>query len=178
LSAPLEHFLTAGDAPIAFTPGTGHRHAARYFATALEVLRRSGRRGLFITPHAAQVPTDLSADVMWVAEAPFARLLPRLAALVHHGGIGTTAEALRAGVPQLVVPFAFDQFDNALRARRLGVAEVVLARRASVRRVRHALDRLLSSASVAQACREVAARVANGPPPGWLVAQVEHALGS
>src|SRR6202012_1799180 len=54
------------------------------------------------------------------AYVPLRALLPRCAALVHHGGIGTTAEALRAGVPQVIVPLAFDQFDNAARVRALG----------------------------------------------------------
>jgi rhamnosyltransferase subunit B len=50
-------------------------------------------------------------------------LLPQVAALVHHGGIGTTAAALAAGIPQLIAPFAFDQFDNAARTVRLGVGQ-------------------------------------------------------
>nr|MBA3625578.1 glycosyltransferase [Methylibium sp.] len=62
-----------------------------------------------------------------VAYAPFDALLPRLATLVHHGGIGTCAEALAAGVPQIVVPFAHDQFDNAARLERLGLGVTLKA---------------------------------------------------
>lgn len=121
LPPELERFLGEGEPPIVFTPGTGHQHAQRYFSIALDVLRRLGRRGLFLTPHAAQLPQHMPASVMWQAHAPFAALLPRAAAVVHHGGIGTSADVFRAGIPQLIVPFAYDQFDNGWRAKRLGV---------------------------------------------------------
>lgn len=143
LPAELEDFLTAGPAPIAFTPGTGHRHAAGYFESAMAVLRSLGRRGLFITPFGEQVPATLPPQVHWVPHAPFELLLPRLAVLVHHGGIGTTAEAMRAGVPQLVVPFAFDQFDNGQRVQRLNAGRVLPAARAIPRRLRREISALL-----------------------------------
>lgn len=177
LAPALEQFLAAGPAPIGFTPGTGHQHAAGHFNMALDALGRLGRRGLFITPHRAQVPDSLPPHVMWVAEAPFNALLPRLAALVHHGGIGTMAEAFRARVPQLVVPSAFDQFDNAARARQLGVARVILSRRLSARRLHHGLGELLASPDVARACASIARQATGGPGQPLLIAQVETALG-
>lgn len=176
LPPALEQFLAAGPAPIGFTPGTGHQHAAGYFTTALEALRRLGRRGLFITPHRAQVPDTLPPHVMWVPEAPFELLLPRLAALVHHGGIGTMAEAFRAGAPQLVVPSGFDQFDNAARARRLGVARVVLSKRLNARRLHRALRDLLTCPTVVPACADVAQQARGGLSQPRLIAQVAAAL--
>jgi UDP:flavonoid glycosyltransferase YjiC (YdhE family) len=143
----LESFLRAGDAPIVFTMGTGHLHAARQFKNALGALRLLGKRGLFITTCAHQIPNPLPPDVQWQAHAPFDILLPRVAMLVHHGGIGTTAEALRAGVQQLILPFAFDQFDNGRRIQRLGAGEVLLASRASARRMCRAIERQLAFAS-------------------------------
>jgi rhamnosyltransferase subunit B len=176
LSPELAQFLADGAAPIVFTPGTGHQHAARYFATALQALQRLGRRGLFVTPHAAQVPDKLPATVMWQAHVPFSALLPRAAALVHHGGIGTTAAAFRAGTPQLIVPFAYDQFDNGLRAKRLGVADVLLSRRLSGRRMQQQLAQLLDSPAVAQACDIVAQKMAQQPALSWLLDRTEAAL--
>lgn len=156
LSASVLDFLAAGPAPIVFTPGTGHRHARPYFEAALAALAAVGRRGIFITPYRDQVPADLPAHVLWQSHAPFAALLPRAAAVVHHGGVGTCAEAFRAGVPQLICPYAFDQFDNAWRARRLGVAEVILARKLKAQAMQAALRRLLASEDVARACARVA----------------------
>jgi rhamnosyltransferase subunit B len=176
LPPELERFLADGDAPIGFTPGTGHRHAAQYFTIALDTLKRLKRRGLFITPYFEQVPRNLPPHVMWVAQAPFPRLLPRLAALVHHGGIGTTSEAFRAGIAQVVAPFAFDQFDNGWRAHRLGVAEVLLPRQVSERRLYRALQRLLASPDVARSCAAVAAQAATGEWPR-LIEEIEQALG-
>ncbi len=176
LSPELEQFLSDGTPPIVFTPGTGHQHAARYFNTALNALKRLGRRGIFVTPHAAQLPDSLPSSVMWQAHVPFTALLPRAAAVVHHGGIGTTAEALRTGTPQLIVPFAYDQFDNALRAKRLGVADVLLAKRLSVRRMQKQLVYLLASEDVSQACSTLAQKMDQKPALPWLLDRTEAAL--
>lgn len=177
LSPELQQFLSEGDAPIVFTPGTGHQHAARYFATAVETLARLGQRGLFVTSHTDQLPQPLPANILWQAYAPFSELLPRVAAFVHHGGIGTTAEAFRAGVPQLIVPFAYDQFDNGLRAKRVGVADVMLAKNLSVRRMQRQLSQLLFSKEVGKACSAVAEAMQRSPEMPWLLDQVEAALG-
>lgn len=176
LSPELEQFLSIGTAPIVFTPGTGHRHAARYFKAATSALKRLGRRGIFITQHAAQLPDPLPPGIMWQAHAPFDALLPRAAAVVHHGGIGTTVEAFRAGIAQLIVPFAYDQFDNGLRARRLGVADVLLAKRLSATRMQKHLAGLLASRDVAQACSTLARKWSPESQLPWLLDRVEDAL--
>jgi len=176
LSPELEQFMSDGAPPIVFTPGTGHQHAARYFYTALKALKRLGRRGLFVTPHSAQLPDPLPSSVIWQAHVPFTSLLPRVAAIVHHGGIGTTAEAFRSGTPQLIVPFAYDQFDNGLRAKRLGVADVLLAKRLSVRRLQKQLAQVLDSHDVRRACRTTAQKMDQKPELSWLIEQTEAAL--
>ena len=93
---------------------------------------------------------------------PLSRILPRTSALVHHGGIGSAAAALAAGVPQLVMPFAHDQPDNAARLCRLGVASALWPRRASGARMAARLRHLLSSPSVAARCHTLAAAVRPG----------------
>ncbi|MEX1167598.1 MAG: nucleotide disphospho-sugar-binding domain-containing protein, partial [Hydrogenophaga sp.] len=177
LSTELDRFLSEGDAPILITLGTGHQHAKDHFSTALKVLKRMGRRGLFVSQHAAQVPQNLPPTVMWQAYAPFGALLPRMAAIVHHGGIGTMAEAFRAGVPQLIVPFAFDQFDNALRAQRLGVGEILMAKRFSTSRLTRRLETLLFSARVGEACAALATRMQQNNGSPYVLNQIESALG-
>ncbi|UTH75939.1 glycosyltransferase [Chromobacterium sp. IIBBL 290-4] len=158
LSAELQAFIDAGPAPVVFTPGTGHRHARGYFEAALAALAAVGGRGIFITPYRDQVPEALPGHVLWQPHAPFSAILPKAAAVVHHGGIGTCAEAFRAGVPQLICPYAFDQFDNGWRARRLGVAEVLPARKLSAKKLAAALRRLSASGEVARACERTAAQ--------------------
>ncbi|MES2898307.1 MAG: glycosyltransferase [Pseudomonadota bacterium] len=150
-------FLQAGPAPFVFTHGTGNRQAALFFSCALAATHALGRRAIVLTPHREQLPAQLPANVLWQPYLALAALLPQAAALVHHGGIGTTAEALRAGVPQLIVPLAFDQFDNAARVCALGVGLSLRARRMSSARIADALARLTSSAAIARCCSSVAA---------------------
>jgi UDP:flavonoid glycosyltransferase YjiC (YdhE family) len=71
--------------------------------------------------------------------APFSKIFPRAAVVIHHGGIGTCAQAMAAGVPQVVMPLAFDQFDNAARLQKLGLAVVLPAQRFTARRAAMAI---------------------------------------
>ncbi|WP_426109998.1 glycosyltransferase [Massilia sp. PWRC2] len=157
-SAELVAFLAAGEAPVVVTPGTGNRQAAAVFRAALEALVQQGRRAIFLTPFASQLPADLPASVLWQPYVPLRKLLPHCAAAIHHGGIGTTAELLRAGLPQIVIPFAHDQFDNGARVSALGVGAVLPASRLSTARLQHLLERVLSSRSSGVHARAIAHR--------------------
>jgi rhamnosyltransferase subunit B len=157
-SPELAAFLAHGEAPIVFTPGTGNRQAAAYFQAALAAVERLGRRAIFLTPHENQLPAALPAAVLWQAYVPLRALLPECAALVHHGGIGTTAEALSCGILQLVVPFAHDQFDNAARITVLRAGLTLSATRLSATRLTRRLRRLLSSRALAVNARAMATR--------------------
>jgi rhamnosyltransferase subunit B len=93
--------------------------------------------------------------------APHAGLFPRAAAIVHHGGVGTTAAALRAGRPMLVVPHAHDQPDNADRCRRLGVARVLDATRYTAQRAAAHLTALIADPSYSRRARAIAEQIAH-----------------
>jgi UDP:flavonoid glycosyltransferase YjiC (YdhE family) len=147
----LDAFLSAGAPPVVATPGSANRQAERFFAAVVGALARLGRRGLLLTQYPEQLPSGLPATIVARKYAPLSRVLPRAAALVHHGGIGTAAQAYAAGVPQLVMPMAFDQPDNALRAQRLGVARFVLPKRFTGESVAAALRALLDDPAVAAA---------------------------
>jgi rhamnosyltransferase subunit B len=162
LAPALAAFLQAGPAPLVFTHGTGNTQAAAYFRHALAAAGRLGRRAIFLTPHRDQVPADLPPSTLWQDYVPLARLLPHAAALVHHGGIGTTAEALRAGTPQLVVPLAHDQFDNAARVTALGVGASLTAKRLDEGRLVRVLGGLLAAPGLAARTRAVAGRFVEG----------------
>lgn len=162
LSREVQDFLAAGDAPIAFSPGSANREAHQFFATAVEACERIGRRGILLTKYADQLPAKLPPSVRHFGFVPLSKLLARTALLVHHGGIGTCAQGLASGVPQLVRPMAFDQFDNSRRLARLGVAEEVSVKAFRTPAVAAALERLLSSRDVAVKCRAFAERC-DGP---------------
>jgi rhamnosyltransferase subunit B len=174
LSTELKIFLASGEMPIVFTPGTGNLHAQAFFSTALAAATDLGRRAIFLTRERAQVPAGLPPSVMWQPYVPLSALLPHVAVLVHHGGIGTTAEALRAGTPQLVAPFAWDQFDNGARVAALGAGLVLPARKLRERPLTRALQALLTSGHVRTSCEAVASRFTVPLDPDGLCAEIER----
>ncbi|MGV3593317.1 MAG: glycosyltransferase [Gammaproteobacteria bacterium] len=135
----LEAFLDAGDAPLVFTLGSAAVHVAGdFYRESAEAARLLGRRAVLLTGTEAQKPQDLPDGVVAFPYSPFGALFPRAAAIVHQGGIGTTGQALRAGVPALIVPFSHDQPDNAARVVRLGTGRTL--ERASYRAARVAAE--------------------------------------
>jgi rhamnosyltransferase subunit B len=176
LTADVTRFLAAQDAPIVFTPGSGNHHASAYFAHALHAIARLGRRAIFLTRHRAQVPDVLPDSILWQPYVPLSKLLPHVAAIVHHGGIGTTAEALRAGVPQLVVPFAWDQFNNGARVVALGVGKVLYASRMHAQNLEQTLEALCASEATRAQCKTVEARFKTRITPEALCRAMEGLL--
>ncbi|MFK3736436.1 glycosyltransferase [Massilia sp. TN1-12] len=172
LAPELQAFLQAGPAPLAFTHGTGNTQSAAYFRAARAAVERLGRRAIFLTPHRAQLPGDLPPSILWQDYVPLRRLLPHLALLAHHGGIGTTAEALRAGTPQLVVPLAHDQFDNAMRVAALGAGESLPAARVDGAKLAIALARLLDP-NAAERAHAVRARFTGGDAVADMAVRLE-----
>lgn len=140
----LRDFLNAGPPPLVFTLGSFATDAAGdFFEVSRAVARRLGRRAvLLVGAHAGLARPE--ADLMLCDYAPYSMLFPCAEAIVHHGGIGTTAQALRAGTPQLIIPHFADQLDNAARARRLGVARTLARSRYRLGRVRGELTALLN----------------------------------
>jgi UDP:flavonoid glycosyltransferase YjiC (YdhE family) len=152
-------FCEGGPPPIAFTLGTGMTHAAGFFRTAVAACDALGARGLLLTKYPHVVPTRLPPRVRHCAFAPFRRLLPLCAAVVHHGGVGTTAAALEAGCPQLVLPLAWDQPDNAARVAGLGAGLSLGPRRRSGGHLSRALSRLMAP-DFGERCRAITRRTA------------------
>ena len=175
LDPALLSFLNAGPAPIGFTPGSAMARGRDFFARAVAASAALNQRALLITPFADQLPHPLPPHAHAVSYAPFDALLPRLAALVHHGGIGTTAQALAAGLPQGVVPFAHDQFDNATRLVKRGVG-LRLSARSSVRQWAATLDRLLRDPSIAAACQRDASLMVEDGHAAQRIAELIEAM--
>lgn len=159
LGAEIEAFLSAGPPPVGFTPGTANASAQEFFARSVDACVRTGRRAILLSVHRHHVPTNLPDSVLHVEYAPFKSLLPRLSAIVHHGGIGTASQAMRAGVPQLVQPLVYDQFDTADRLAGLGVGLQIRSDAYTVDRIIPALHRLEHATAVQSACDTLAMRM-------------------
>jgi UDP:flavonoid glycosyltransferase YjiC (YdhE family) len=147
----LHRFLSDGPPPVVFTLGSSAVGAAGdFYRDSLQAIGKMGVRALLLTgSHPQGLPETLPAGVMAVSYAAHSEVFPRASAIVHQGGIGTTAQAMRAGRPALIVPFAHDQFDNAERVRRLGAAEVVYRSRYNALTAETALGRLRNCDSAA-----------------------------
>jgi UDP:flavonoid glycosyltransferase YjiC (YdhE family) len=180
LPPELERFLDDGLPPIVFTLGSSAvMDAGSFYADGAAAAARLGRRAvLLVGREPANRPRDLPDGVLAVDYAPFSRLFPRAAAIVHQGGIGTTGEAMRAGRPMLVVPHAHDQPDNADRVRRLGVARTIPRRRFTAARVEAELRRLLVDPSYAARAAQVAAAVRQENGAGTACAAIDALLRS
>jgi len=159
VSAAAERFLDAGTPPVLFTPGSATTGQERYFRESVEACRLAGLRGMFVTNFPAQLPLDLPPSVEAFSYLPFSRILPRCAALVCHGGIGTLAQAINAGIPSLVVPNAHDQPDNALRIERLGLGRSVYPDRYKAAAVARLLSEITGSSPMRQRSRHYAGKI-------------------
>ena len=164
LSRGLQTFLDRGSPPVLFTPGSANRAAASFFAEALDATRRLGRRALFLTPYPEQLPGTLGPDAWHEPYVPFSQVVPHCSAIVHHGGIGTCAQGLAGGVPQLTMPLGFDQPDNTTQLWRLGVARWVRPDVFRGERVATELAALLGDALVAARCGHWAQEIRRSDP--------------
>lgn len=146
--------------PLVFTPGSANVFGHDFFAAAAEACRLLGRPGLLLTRFPEQVPAALPEGVRHASFLPFRWLLSRSSALIHHGGIGSTSQALAAGIPQVIRPLAFDQFDNAARVERLGVGRLLLPRRFTGPAAARMLGDMLTDAPLVERCGAARARLA------------------
>ncbi len=146
LSPALKNFLAQGDPPIVVTFGTGMAHASVQFSVLQTALRQTKLRAVFLSQQPAQLPAQSEDNhrFIYCDYAPFSKLLSQCAGIVHHGGIGTSAQALAAGIPQIIQAHGHDQFENARCIAALGVGQR-LARNAQINDVLSALRRWINN---------------------------------
>ena len=156
--ARLREFLAAGDPPLVFALGSSAVWlGGDFWLQALEAARQLRRRAILLTG-GGTVP-NLPPTAREFSYLPYSQVFPHACAIVHQAGIGTLAQALRAGRPQLITPVWFDQPDNAARAVKLGVARSLPFKRATAARMVRELQPLLTSRSYRDSARDVAVKV-------------------
>ena len=158
----LAQFLDEGEPPIIFTLGSSAVWGAGSFYTeSIAAAQRLRRRAVLLVGNdPLNQPTQLlPRDVIAVAYAPYAQIFPRASIIVHQGGIGTTAQALRAGKPMLVMPFGGDQYDNAARVVRLGAGRTIMRKQYRAEHAAIELKQLFENPSYGEKAAELGRRV-------------------
>ncbi len=155
LSKSLQSFLNAHAKPLVCTPGSANKHAKVFFRESMKVCETLNQPGIFLTRYPEQLPHPLSPQILHCAYEPLSSLLLYSTALIHHGGIGTCSQALRAGIPQLIQPYAFDQYDNGARIKSLGVGNTLSSRSFRAPNIIRALQNLHSSPTVNTKCQQI-----------------------
>lgn len=157
----LERFLSSGPPPVVFTAGSTLLDERAWFGSIEHTLQRTKTRAIVIARNAA-IAFSGQPQVLARSFVPLGTLLPRCAAIVHHGGIGTAALAFASGIPQVVTPFAHDQFDNAARVARIGCG-VQLKALASGDALAAAIDHVSRDRVIAIRCEEAKRRLQRAP---------------
>lgn len=158
LSPELERFLEDGPPPLVFTLGSAAvLDAGDFFAQSKMAAAMLGQRAvLLVGSDPRNIPAEVPPNVCVANYAPYSKIFPRAAVIIHQGGVGTTAQALISGRPMLVMPYSHDQPDNARRVRRLGVARVIRRQRYTAELAAKKINLLLEKPSA----RRRAARIA------------------
>lgn len=162
LSLELSQFLDAGSPPIVFTLGSLAVHdAGDFYTESALAAKQLGYRAILLTGEDQRsIPQSLlSENIVAFNYAPYSELFGRAAAIVHQGGIGTTAQALRASCPMLIMPYSFDQPDNAARAERLGVARIIDRGSYTAERAVVELKHLLNNPSYAKRSADIGRQI-------------------
>jgi UDP:flavonoid glycosyltransferase YjiC (YdhE family) len=178
LSDDVQRILNNDNPPVLITGGTGMYLGRDFYAVSAEACRLLNRSAILVTQHDPQVPKDLPEWVRRFSYLPFGKVMPRVRAVIHHGGRGTMSCALAAGVPQLILAMGADRPDNASRLQRLGVAESLPPARWKPEILAESLHRLTSSPAVSSRCRELAVRTATGDAAAtacdWIEAKLNE----
>ena len=164
LPPELERFLAAGEPPVVFTLGSAAVLAAgRFYEFSARAAIRLGIRAVLLigTDPRNRLKTTLPESICVAEYAPYSALFNRAAMVVHQGGVGTTAQCLRAGKPMLIMPFSHDQPDNARRMMRLKVARVMQRGNYTPMRVARRLRSMLADPLLARGAESVAQQLSH-----------------
>ncbi|HEV8589112.1 MAG TPA: glycosyltransferase, partial [Pyrinomonadaceae bacterium] len=174
----LKQFLDNGPPPIVFTLGSSAFWVARdFYCDSITAAQALGRRALLLIGHARNMPPAPLPDGVAAFEyAPYSEVLPRAAAIVHQGGVGTTGQAMRSGKPVLILPHAHDQFDNAARVERLGCGRVLPRPRYNAKSAVRELRMLFDDASYETRAAEVGKVVRQEQGARVAVDEIEKVL--
>jgi hypothetical protein len=158
IAADVSSFVDRFGSPVAFSCGTGVQRV-RYFLDVAIELARVGHPVVFLSRYAGQRPGDMPENIILRDYVDHGALFPRVGLVIHNGGIGVIAQAIRASVPQIIVPLMYDQPDNALRVEHLGLGCTIPPNDFRLETLKSAVERLGSDRELPDRLRRVAADV-------------------
>jgi len=173
ISTEAEKFLHQGSRPIVFTSGTAFNFGKSFFQESLKALRKLTLRGIFLTQNQGDIPEELPEYIFACNFLPLGKILPRCSAIVHHGGIGTLAQAAKAGIPQLIRPLAFDQPDNAYRIYKRKLGNYILAHHYKADKLYKKLQKILNDEEIKANCIEISKKINSDRALENLVQRIE-----
>ncbi len=156
LSEASKQFIQAGEPPLVFTAGTAMLHANQFFESAILASQILSRRAILLSRLRGQIPLHLPENIHYAEFEPLNQLLSLSSAFIYHGGIGSLAQAMAAGVPQLIMPMSLDQPDNAARIKKLGVGDSIIPGKFKPKNVAEKLAALLNNPRLQENCRQFA----------------------
>ena len=155
----LDTFIQQQGAPLIFTSGTGVKDVAQLFSEGRKMCEQLQVPGVFVGGESGAELLQGSALCMHMDYIDFEYALPKALAIIHHGGMGTTAQAIKAGIPQLIRPIKYDQPDNAERIYKLGLGTYVMPEKFKAEEVAPMLGNMLQKAKSSKALQHYAADV-------------------
>ncbi|MFM2314330.1 MAG: hypothetical protein RLZZ04_3606 [Cyanobacteriota bacterium] len=151
----LRHFLDSGEPPLVFTLGSANvLNPGIFYQESIQAATRLSRRAVLLMGENAP-PENLPKDIIAMNYVPYSKIFSCACAIVHQGGIGTTAQALKAGRPTLIMPYTYDQPDNAARVERLGTSRTILRKQYSTSQVAKELSELIGNPRYAAKAAEI-----------------------
>jgi rhamnosyltransferase subunit B len=155
LTPKLQQFLDAGEPPLVFTLGSANvLNPGVFYQQSTQAATQLNRRAVLLMG-GNRLPENLPKNIIATSYVPYSKIFPKACAIIHQGGIGTTAQALQAGRPTLIMPYTYDQPDNAARVQRLGTSRTILREQYSALRVARKLSELLGNPSYAAKAAEI-----------------------
>jgi rhamnosyltransferase subunit B len=174
----LDNFLKDKSEPIIFTFGSGNNQESNFFTIAEQAVSRLNKPAIFLTNSILTTSIKNAKNILVLGYFPMELLLRRCSIIVHHGGIGTTADAIKAGLPQLLIPTSHDQFNNARIVTELGIGKDMSYESLNCEALVGSLNQLEGSSDIKANCYLYSKKIISNINQSFIIDKVLDKLGA